>query len=287
MTDGTIPRWRERVRRLVHGRRLRRPIGLALGGGATLGAAHVGALRALEEAGVPVDVVSGTSIGAVAAALYAFAVPIDDIEAVALDMNWLSISSFAPSRLGLLANRRLGDVLRAEIGEPDFADARIPLTMIATDVSHGRRVVLDAGPVIPAVMGSTCVPGIFQPVEHDGALLIDGGLVENVPTSVLRPMGARTVIAIDLNAAREFQEPDDVIDVILNATDIAINNATHLQTRRGVDLHVAPRLSSHSRFRSGRGAQLVRDGYEATRRALRGWRPVRRPAGRDGPSGRQ
>jgi len=274
-----VSRWREGLRRMAHGRRLRRPVGVALSGGATLGAAHVGVLRALAEANVPIDLVSGTSIGAVAAALYAFDVPIDDIEEVALDMNWLSISSFAPSRLGLLANRRLGNVLRAHIGEPGFADARIPLAMIATDVSRGRRVVLDTGPVVPAVMASACVPGIFQPVEHDGALLIDGGIVENLPTSVLRPMGARTVIAIDLNAGREYQQPDDVIDVILNATDIAINNATRLQTRDGVDLHIAPRLSSYSRFRSSRGAQLVREGYDATRLALRGWHGSRNDRG--------
>ena len=120
-------------------------------------------------------------------------------------------------------------------------------------------------------MASACVPGIFQPVQHDERLLVDGGLVENLPTSVLRPLGARTVIGVDLNTGRHYQRPDDVIDVILNATDIAINNATRLQVGAGIDLPIMPSLSSYSRFRSGRGQQLIDEGYEAARGALEGW----------------
>lgn len=281
MAAGVMAQWRERARRLAHGRRLRRPVGVALSGGGKLGAAHVGVLRAFEEKGVPVERLSGTSAGAIVAALYAFATPIDDIEQIANDTTWLSISSFSPSWLGLLANRRLGDILRAAIGDPRFEDARIPFAVIATDISSGRRVVLDRGEVVPAVLASACVPGIFQPIEHDDMLLVDGGLVENLPTSVLRPMGARTVIAVDLNTGREYERPDDMIDVILNATDIAINNATRLQTG-GIDLHITPELSSYGRFRTRRGAQLVDEGHAAALEALSGWRgTLRAPRGRE------
>jgi len=271
MTIGRWARVRERGRRMLRGRRLRRPVGVALSGGGTLGAAHVGALRALDEARVPIDRLAGTSIGAVAATLYAFATPIDDIEQIAREMRWLSISSFTPSRLGLLTNRRLGDILREAIGSPCFEDARVPLAAIATDISTGERVVLDSGDVLSAVMASACVPGIFQPIERDGRLLVDGGLVENLPTSLLRPMGARTVVGVDLNTGRAFHEPDDVTGVILNAIDIAINNATRLQVGEGIDLPIVPQLTTYSRFRSG-GDPLIREGYDAARQALVGWR---------------
>lgn len=281
MAAGVLAQWRERARRLAHGRRLRRPVGVALSGGGKLGAAHVGVLRAFEEKGVPVERLSGTSAGAIVAALYAFDTPIDEIERIAEDTTWLSISSFSPSWLGLLANRRLGDILRNAIGEPRFEDARIPLAVIATDISRGRRVVLDRGEVVPAVLASACVPGIFQPIEHDGQLLVDGGLVENLPTSALRPMGARTVIAVDLNSGREYERPGDMIDVMLNAIDIAINNATRLQTG-GIDLHITPELTSHGRFRSRPGAQLVEEGHTAAVEALAGWRgTLRAPRGRE------
>jgi len=263
--------WLSRTRYWWRRRQLRRPVGLALSGGATLGAAHVGILRALEEAEVGVDRLAGTSIGAVAAALYAFGTATDDIEEIALDMSWLSISSFRPSRLGLLDNRRLGDVLANAIGQPDFEDASIPFGVVATDIGSGERVVLTSGPVVPAVLASACMPGIFQPVEHDGRMLVDGGLVENLPGSVARSLGARTIIGADLNSRRSYQKPDDLVDVVLNATDIAINNATRLQSTEEIDLHIAPPLSSYGRFRSRRGAQLIEEGHHAARQALADW----------------
>ena len=274
MTAGRLARWRERTLGAFGRRRFRRPVGLALSGGATLGAAHAGALRALHEAEVPIDYLAGTSIGAVAAALYAFRTPIDEIEEVALEMSWLSISSFSPSRLGLLANRRLGEVLRHRIGEPDFDDAEIPFAVVATDISHGGKVVLDEGPVLPAVMASACVPGVFQPIDFDDRLLVDGGLVENLPISPLRDFGARSIIGVDLNLRREYQRPEDLVDVVLNSIDIAINNATRLRAGEGIDLLIAPPLSSYSRFRSKRGAQLVEEGLHAAQEALREWQGV-------------
>ncbi len=267
--------WLQRARQWMGGRRLRRPVGLALGGGATLGAAHVGILRALRDGDVPVDRLAGTSVGAIAAALYAFRTPIPAIEEIALEMSWLSISSFRPSRLGLLANQRLGELLEAAIGTPQIEDASIPLAVVATDIGRGERVVLDRGPVVTAVLASACVPGIFQPVERDGRLLVDGGLVENLPGSVARELGARTVVGADLNTRRSYREPDDLIDVILNATDIAINNATVLQAADALDLHIAPALSEYGRLRSGRGNQLIDEGYRAARRALAEWQGVR------------
>lgn len=264
-------RWLRRTGRWLGWHAPRPPYGLALSGGATLGAAHVGALRAIDEAGLEIHCISGTSIGAVAAAMRAFGVPLDDIRRVALDMNWMAVSRFRPNWLGLLSNRKLGDILHDHIGDPDFSEAGIPLAVIAADISTGERVVLREGPVVPAVLASTCVPGIFQPMERDGRLLVDGGIVENLPTSVLPDLGARSIIGVDLNARRHYQPPSDLIDVILNATDIAINNATRLQTDKGTDLLITPSLSAYSRFRSGMGEQILGEGYTATRDALAIW----------------
>lgn len=269
MAPARAPKW---MQRLLGAGRLHRPVGLALSGGATLGAAHVGILRALREADVPIERIAGTSVGAIAAALYAFGTSIEDIEEIALEMSWLSISSFRPSRLGLLANHRLGALLEETIGRPRLEEAPIPLAVVATDIGRGERVVLDRGPVVSAVLASACVPGIFQPVERDGRLLVDGGLVDNLPGSVARELGARTVIGADLNTRRSYQDPEDLVDVILNATDIAINNATRLQAAAAIDLHIAPRLSNYGRLRSRRGAQLIEEGYRAARDALSGWR---------------
>ncbi|HDP97696.1 MAG TPA: patatin, partial [bacterium] len=158
-------------------------IGLALGGGAVLGAAHIGVLKAMEELDIPVHFVAGTSIGALVAALYAFGKDYKQIEKIAAELDWLDVSGLSLSQYGLLSNKKLGKIINKAIGDVDFEDARIPLAMIATDISHGKEVVLKQGNVATAVMASTCIPGIFIPVEIEGKLLVDGGVVENVPIS--------------------------------------------------------------------------------------------------------
>lgn len=242
-------------------------IGIALGGGAILGAAHIGVLKAFQEKEIAVSAISGTSIGAFIAALYAFDVTPEEIEKIAVDLNWLDVSGFAFSRLGLLTNEKMGGKITEVLGEVTFADARIPLSMIATDVGSFEKVILDAGEVALAVMASTCVPGIFTPVEIDDRMLVDGGLMENVPISTLVNRGLDTIIGVDLNACRKYKKPEDLIDVVLNAIDITIDNATRMQTQKA-DLVIAPKLSAYNRTDRGHVPDLIREGYTAATLAI-------------------
>ncbi len=242
-------------------------IGLALGGGAILGAAHIGVLKAFAEENIPVSAISGTSIGALVAALYAFDVSLDEIEKIAMDLDWLDISGFAFSRLGLLTNEKMGKKIKDVLGEVQFSDARIPLSVIATDVGRFEKVVLDSGDVARAVMASASVPGIFIPVEIDDRMLVDGGLMENVPISPLQNKAMDIIVGVDLNAGRKFKNPEDLIDVLLNAIDIAIDNATRIQTQK-VDLLITPALSAYNRTDTECIRDLIREGYTAARGRL-------------------
>ena len=242
-------------------------IGLALGGGAILGAAHIGVLKAFAEENIPVSAISGTSIGALVAALYAFDVSLDEIEKIAMDLEWLDISGFAFSRLGLLTNEKMGKKIKDVLGELQFSDARIPLSVIATDVGRFEKVVLDSGDVAQAVMASACVPGIFIPVEIDDRILVDGGLMINVPISPLQNKGMDIIVGVDLNAGRKFKNPEDLIDVLLNAIDIAIDNATRIQTQK-VDLLITPALSAYNRTDVERIPELIREGQVSARQAF-------------------
>ena len=242
-------------------------IGIALGGGSILGAAHIGVLKAFEAENIAFTAISGTSIGALVSALYAFGVSVDDIEEIAVDLDWLDISGFAFSRFGLLSNEKMGKMIKDVLGDVQFRDAHIPLSVVATDVGRFEKVILDSGDVAPAVMASTCLPGIFIPVEIDDRTLVDGGLMENVPISPLIALNMDAVIGVDLNAGRKFKKPGDLIDVLINAIDIAIDNATRIQTQKA-DLIIAPALSAYNRTDRELVRDLIREGEEAARRII-------------------
>ena len=242
-------------------------IGVALGGGAVYGAAHIGVLRALDECGVTIDYIAGTSIGAFVGAMIAAGVSLDDAEKTLLDLDWLDIGRISPSRMGLLSNDKLGEELVRVAGIDTIEDADMPLGIVATDISSGECVVLTEGDLSLAVRASTCVPGLFNPVEYGDKVLVDGGLVDNVPTSAVRDLGAEYVIAVDVGRQRHYGKPDDLIDVLVNSIDIALDNATRLKSS-DADLIIAPELSSGSRADSDRIEELVQEGYESARKQL-------------------
>lgn len=244
-------------------------IGVALGGGAVLGASHIGILRSLEEHDLQPDLIAGTSIGALIAALYAFGVSSERMEEIAVNLKWLDISSISLSKMGLLSNEKLKEIIKEHIGSKNIEDAEIPLAIVTTDLSSGEKVVLREGDLATAIMASTCIPGIFIPVETDGRLLVDGGLVENVPVSALREMGAERIIAVDINAYRLYNKPDDIVEVVTNALDIAVENLTKTRSK-DIDLLICPELSSYSRTEidSEKIKGLINEGYRTADEAL-------------------
>jgi NTE family protein len=243
-------------------------IGLALGGGAALGAAHLGVLKALEEKEIEIMAISGTSIGAFIAAMYAFQKSVNDITEIIKNLDWLDISGLSISRLGLLSNKKLGKKLNDVLGQVNFSDASIAFACVATDISTGKKVTLTRGDVARAVIASTCVPGIFIPAKLDDKLLVDGGLVENVPVSVLKDLGAEVTIGVDLNAKRQYQKPQDIIDLLINSMDIAIDNATRIQTGQA-DFIIKPVLSAYNRTQTDKIDELIEKGYSAAMQELK------------------
>lgn len=245
-------------------------LGVALGGGAAYGAAHVGVLKAFKEKGIEPEFISGTSIGAFVAAHYAFGTPIDELEAIGMELDWLDVTGLKLSKLGLLSNDRLGERVLDYFGDTNIQSSKIPLCMIATNICSGDKVVLNKGPLHKALMASTCLPGIFVPVKWDDMLLVDGVLCENVPVSPLRKMGAEDVIAVDLTTNREYKCPDDIIDVMMNAFDIGLNNLTREQLKNDQTTLIQPELTAYNKTDTGKSKNLIREGYEAAMKVLDG-----------------
>ncbi len=182
---------------LFHGKR----IGLALGGGAARGCAHLGVIEALCEAGFRPDVVAGTSMGAVVGAFYA-AGQIEELHRTIRDMDWRQVLRFFGvtfPRSGLVDGKRIGDYVRERIGDRRIEELPVPFAAVAVDLADGAEVVMTEGDLVSAIRASISVPGIFTPVQRDGRLLGDGGLVDPVPVKAARDLGADVVVAVDLN----------------------------------------------------------------------------------------
>jgi NTE family protein len=243
-------------------------LGIALGGGAALGAAHVGVMKAFNELVIKPDFISGTSIGAFVAAHIAFGTSIEKLEELALDLDWLDITAFKLSKMGLLSNEKLGKSILDQIGRVNIEDANIPLCMISTDIVTGKKVVLKEGPLYKAVMASTCLPGIFTPVEWDDMLLVDGVLCENVPITPLREMGARDIIGVDLITNRQYKRPENILNVLINTFDIALDNMIKEQIEDKKTMLIQPELGAYSMADTGEAEKLIEEGYKAAMNAL-------------------
>ena len=243
-------------------------IGLALGGGAVLGAAHVGVLKALQEADIKIDYIAGTSIGAFVASFFAFDKTLEEIQDIASEMEWMDISGVSLSRYALLSNQKLGKLIKEHIGTQNLEDSTIPVAMIATNIATGEKVVLKKGAVSEAAMASTSIPGIFQPVKINGQLLVDGGIVENVPINTVKEMGAEYVIGVDLNAKHSYKEPENIVDVMVNSFHFMLMAASKLQTEEA-DLLISPDLSEFNRSNMDQINDLIEQGYQEAKKALK------------------
>lgn len=163
-------------------------IAVALGGGAALGWAHIGVLRQLEEEGIEVRAAAGTSIGALAAVCFA-ARKLDSLERIARSTTWMRVLSYLDFHLrpgAMLGGRGILRDLTLHLGHLQFQELWIPSAAVAADLVTGRPVVIDRGPVNPAIMASIAIPGLFRPVQYDGHFLVDGGVVMPVPVAAAR-----------------------------------------------------------------------------------------------------
>jgi len=195
---------------------------VALGGGGVRGFAHIGVLKTLVRAGVPVDMVAGTSIGGIVGAPFAAGHSLEAIETELLRLvrlrSMVRLIDWLPTRRGLIQGQSVHQYFADQLGaDLQFSDLPIPLALMAADMQRGEEVVLTSGSVIDAILATMAVPGVIAPVEIDGRRLADGGNLNNVPADVVRAMGADVVIAVDVAAARLITDPetgfsaDDVI----------------------------------------------------------------------------
>jgi NTE family protein len=241
-------------------------IGLALSGGAARGIAHVGVLRALEENKIPIDAIAGASAGALIGGCYATGLSIKKLEELASSFRWRHTSGPSFSQLGLQSNARMETFLRKHLPVTRFEDLKIPFAAMVTDLQKGETIVFrDTGDLPFAIRASCCVPALYTPVrDREGRFLIDGGLLENLPISRTRELGADLVIAVDVNfdGVRFFDRPRTALGVLMRVFG-AVEKIVSNQERDTADLMIAPKVG-HIRWDQTRHSkELIKLGYEA------------------------
>jgi NTE family protein len=242
-------------------------IGLALGGGFARGLAHVGVLKALEEAGIVPDFIAGTSVGAVIGAAYCSGVSAKELEEIAAIVRFKHFARYTISRFGLCTNDRMTGFLHRILKVKTFEELRIPLAVTATDFVTGQPIVFTSGKLIDPVRASCAYPGVFLPVNVEGKLMVDGLLGHAVPAQPLKQMGADRVAAIFFSAHWVRKNPRHVLEVIGQCFSIAQSNMSCLWQQHA-DLLVEPDVSAYSFDDFQKALGIVNVGYEAGLKAL-------------------
>ena len=243
-------------------------IGIALGGGFARGIAHIGVLKVLEEEGIPVQMVAGTSVGALMGAAYCSGVSIAELEELAEKVRFTTFARWTLSRYGFASNDRMIAFLTRTLKAHTFEEMRIPLGVTATDFNTGGGTVFTSGPIIDPVRASCAYPGMFLPVEIGGRWMVDGMLSHPVPTRPLRAMGAERVIAVHLKGQwSKATAPRHMLDVVGQSFAIAQDMMSSVW-RGAADVVIEPDVAGFDYDDFKRAGQLIRVGELAMRSAL-------------------
>ena len=237
-------------------------VGLALGGGATRGIAHIGAIKAFEENNICFDFIAGTSVGSLVGAMYAYGKTSDEIMKVAKSLKVKDIKRskfFMPSK-----TEGIQEIVKEEMGDIDICDLKIPFAAVAVDLITSNEIVFSKGNLPKIVAGSCAVPGVFVPVEYKDMHLSDGGLQNNIPSDVPRYFGCDYVIAIDVNSTRgEGTDSLKVLDV-LAATLRIMTKSNSVKGYINADFVIKPSMKKYKSTKIDEADAMFAEGYMAT-----------------------
>ena len=287
-------------------------IGLVLGGGGAKGAAEVGVLKVLEEQGIHVDYIAGTSIGSIVGGLYAAGYSASDLETMFQTQEWLSLLTDRKASLsnepfktvdgvtyifgfpvmdrnsrgfGMMSGGKIEQLIDSMVsvkGCTDFESLKIPFRCVTADIRSAKEVILSRGVLCKALRASMAIPGIFKPVEHRGLMLVDGGMLNNLPVDVCRQMGADIVIAVDLQQNEQKPRKKSDINAISGIADLLglggilewITNRPDIdkyyENRKQADIYIHPDLpdADASSFGNKHAVRMIQAGIIAARKQL-------------------
>ncbi|MAF86104.1 MAG: patatin family protein [Dehalococcoidales bacterium] len=261
----------------------KKKVGLALSSGAARGWAHIGVLGVLEKEDIPIDMIAGTSAGALIGALYAGGKDADQLKKLTMAIDRKTVASLTDPTLpktGFFEGKKIKDWMRSIIDKVEFRDLRMPFACVATDIQTGEEVVIKQGSVVEGVRASSSAPVIFSIVKWQGRYLVDGGLVNPVPVSVLKDMGADFIIAVNVvpsvsdrvnggnkEPIEDFKEPN-IFSIILRAICIAGYQAVQTSLN-GADVVIKPQVAHIGFVDMHRARECIKQGELAAAASIR------------------
>lgn len=261
---------KEKFREFAYGEQVEpaeRPrVGLALAGGFARGIAHIGVLRVLREAGIPIDCVAGTSVGALIGASYCAGATLEDMERIGAGTTFADFGRWTPSWLGLATNQRMEKYFARFTAIKTFEALHTPLSIATTDINAGVSVYYSHGALVPPIRASCAYPGLFLPIQHDGRTLVDGFLTAPVPVEGALLLGADIVIAVYLEAG-SLEQPRTFTDVLSRAFTI-VQRHSDLGWRTQADIVIEPDVKPFVWDDFSRTPEMVAAGEAATLAAL-------------------
>lgn len=261
---------------------MRRPkVGLALGSGGARGFAHLGVLKVFRDEGIPVDLIAGSSMGALIGCLYAAGNDLNRMYQLSKMFKRKYYLDFTVPKMGFIAGNRVKELIRIFTHGKNLEDLAIPVGVVATDLMTGEKVVFTKGPIAEAVRASISIPGIFVPVKYEGKLLVDGGVADRIPVSVVKEMGADIIIAVDVSSVKKNAEIATIYDVIMQSIDIM---QLELVANRAVasDVMLRPKVEMYSSKAFTNIEEIIKKGEEEAacrvdiiREKIRNWKEPR------------
>jgi NTE family protein len=250
-------------------------IGLALGGGGAKGLAHIGVIKALEEEGLIIDFVAGTSMGALVGGWYAANRNIKFLENIFLKIEKENIFSEEEAKQqggNLFRGKNFGELLEKILDGKTFSQCELPFSAVATNMENGHELDINEGELAEAIKASIALPIVFQPVKRDGQLLVDGAFTNPVPADVVREMGAEFVIAVDVSSCW-VNIPNDMLnpkgtDALIRDAFTAIEYQLARKTLKQADVVIRPAVLTYDWLDFSRAKEIIKAGYKETKKQL-------------------
>ncbi|MFZ5943790.1 MAG: patatin-like phospholipase family protein [Bacillota bacterium] len=249
-------------------------IGLALGAGGAKGLAHIGVLQVLEREGIPLDIITGSSMGAAIGSFYAAGADLEVMAKLAGQLDNSYLIDLAIPKLGLIKGRKAHALIRLMTHNKNFSQMKVPLGIVATDLQSGQRVVFQEGNVADAVRASIAVPGVVEPFCLEGKMLVDGAVTDRVPAKLAKEMGADIVIAVDLQYfTKENPKINNIYDVIIHSIELLEKRVSNYYADYA-SIVIKPKVCDYSWTDFADAPQLIKIGQQACEEVIEDIRRV-------------